>query len=101
MTLADLRKFAIRKQQKIHFPLKNGMECVISEHGIAQVPSLQGIPDFSLEQELASAAEFLLDPLSEPGAKHPPKPRKVSRNELETMASGATAAVAHDDHDDE
>ena len=31
MTLADLRKLSIRKQYRIHFRLRNAMECVISE----------------------------------------------------------------------
>ena len=54
MTLVDLRKLAIRKQSKIRFALRNGMECVISEDGIARVPALKAVPDFNLEQELAA-----------------------------------------------
>ena len=54
MTLVDLRKLAIRKQSKIRFALRNGMECVISEDGIARVPALKSVPDFNLEQELAA-----------------------------------------------
>ena len=61
MKLADLRRLSIRKQLRIHFRLRNGMECVISEHGIAQVPALKGVPDFNLEEELTAAGEFLLD----------------------------------------
>ena len=62
MTLAELRKFSIRKQFKIHFRLRNGMECIVAEDGIAHVPALRGIPDFNLEEELAGASEFLLEP---------------------------------------
>jgi hypothetical protein len=38
MTLVDVRKLAIRKQSQIRFNLRNGMECIISEDGIARVP---------------------------------------------------------------
>jgi hypothetical protein len=102
VTLADLRKFSIRKQFRIRFPLQNGMECVIDEHGVAHVPALKSVPDFNLEQELVSARRFVLEPVVPPGEKNPPKPRAVSRDELETQAMAAPAAAgAHDQHDDE
>lgn len=100
MKLADLRKLSIRKQLKIRFRLQNGMECVITEHGIAQVPELKGIPDFNLEQELLSAGQFLLEPAAIPDKKNPPKPRSVGREELAGLAvAGPTAAP--DEHEDE
>jgi hypothetical protein len=102
MTLADLRKFSIRKQFRIRFPLQNGLECVINERGMAQVPALKSVPDFNLEQELAGARQFVLEPVVPAGDKHPPKARPVAREELEALAMVAPAsAAAHDDHDDE
>jgi hypothetical protein len=103
--LTDLRKLAIRRQVRIRFELRNGMECVISEHGVAQVPALKSTPDFNLEEELASASRFLLDPV-EPARKKPAAASKgaavstaVSREELAGMAAGgpATESPAHDD----
>ena len=80
MTLADLRKFSIRKQYRIHFRLRNAMECVISEHGIAQVPSLNKNPDFNLEEELAAAGEFLVEPAVVVDRKKPePHPQAPPR----------------------
>ena len=61
MKLADLRKLAIRKQIRIRFPLKNGMECVINERGVAQVPALKAPPEFNLEEELATAETFVTE----------------------------------------
>jgi len=52
MKLVDLRKVAIKKQQKIRFRLRNGMDGVVNELGVAQVPGLDRLPDFNLEQEL-------------------------------------------------
>lgn len=101
MTLADLRKLSIRKQFRVRFSLQNGMECVINENGIAQVPALKSVPDFNLEYELASARQFVLEPVSPVGEKNPPKPRSVAREELETLVTTPAAATAHDDHDDE
>jgi hypothetical protein len=95
MKLLDLRKTAIREQAKIHFRLRNGMECIISEHGVAQVPGLHAKPEFNLEEELDVAAEFLLEP------KPPKAPRKLRREELESMAAAAPVAAAAHDHDDE
>ena len=54
MKLADLRRLAIRKDLKIHFRLRNGLECVVNREGIAQVPGLKGVPDFNLDEEPAA-----------------------------------------------
>ena len=102
MKLADLRKLAIRKQTRIRFALKNGMECVINERGVAQVPALAAPPDFNLEEELAGAGNFVLEPVVAAGTRNPPKPASVAREELAgMMQEGSAAASAHDDHEDE
>lgn len=93
MTLADLRKLSIRKQYRIRFVLANGMECVVTEHGIARLPALKGIPDFDLESEFASAREFVLEPATVAGRKGVPQPRPVSREELAAMTGAAGAAI--------
>ncbi len=100
MKLADLRKLSIKKQLRIHFRLANGMECVISENGVAQVTQLRSTPDFNLEQELVSASQFLLEPATPASKKDAPKARSVGREELAQMTVSGPAA-AHDDHDDE
>lgn len=94
MKLADLRRLSIRKQLKIHFKLRNGMECVVNEHGVAQAPELRSVPEFNFEEELAAAGEFLVEPLPQGQA------RKLSRAEMASMAADSPAAAAHD-HDDE
>jgi hypothetical protein len=105
MTLAGLRKLSIKKRYQIHFRLRNGMECVISEHGVAHVPELRALPDFNLEEELGAATEFLLEPAPAPNAKTAAKaverPRKVSRQELAVMIAPAAGAAAHADHDED
>jgi hypothetical protein len=97
VTLADLRKLSIRRQIRIRFPIRNGMECVITEHGLAQVPGLRSIPDFHLEQELASAGCFLLEPV----AGDPAETRPASRDELDQLISSARSGTAAPEHDDE
>lgn len=92
MKLADLRKLSIRQQLKIRFQLSNGMECVVTEHGIAQVPALRRVPDFNLEQELAGVSEFVLEP-ARPDAKAPAKTKTVSADELTGMLGPAAAAA--------
>ena len=98
MKLADLRKLSIRKQLKIRFQLSNGLECVITEHGIAQVPALRRVPDFNLEQELTSVLQFVLEP-ARVDAKSPVKPKIVTLDELTGMLAPATASAA--DHEEE
>ena len=102
MKLADLRKLAIRKQFRIRFSLQNGLECVINEHGMAQVPELKSVPQFSLEEEVKSAASFILEPVVPANQKNPPKPRPVDREELAALATASPSATApHGEHDDE
>jgi hypothetical protein len=104
MKLADLRKLAIRKQIKIRFVLRNGMECVIGEDGIARVLALKAQPEFNLEQELAEAAAFVLEPVAPAGQKSPPKtkPLSLARKQMTAMATESPSAVAvRDEHDDE
>src|ERR1035437_3068660 len=72
MTLVDLRKLAIRKQFKIRFVLRNGMECVISEDGIAHVPALNSVPELNLEQELAAATASAVEAAVPAGMKNTP-----------------------------
>jgi hypothetical protein len=101
MKLADLRRFSIRKQSQVRFRLRNGLECVITDHGMAQVPALKGIPDFNLEEELASATEFLLESTVAPDKKNPIKPQSLTRDELIRLATAAPSAGAARDRDDE
>jgi hypothetical protein len=100
MKLVDLRKLAIRRQTRIRFGLRNGLECVITEHGVAQVEGLKGVPDFNLEEELASAASFILDPVTPAvapkaaarGSKRTAEVSPVGRDELAAMTGGPSAA---------
>ena len=101
MKLIDLRKVAIKKQQKIRFRLRNGMEGVVNELGVAQVPGLDKLPDFNLEQELEAASSFILEPLNQ-GQKNAPKPKTLTRDEMAALVSAAPVGAAHhDEHDDE
>jgi hypothetical protein len=104
MTLVEVRKLAIRKQSKIRFTLRNGMECVISEDGVARVPALKSVPEFNLEQELEAATTFLVEGALPSGTKYPQKSKPVTygRQELLALALDAPAGAAvHDEHEDE
>jgi hypothetical protein len=101
MRLADLRKLSIRQQSRIRFSIRNGMECIVSEHGVAQVPGLTGVPDFNLEEELAAAGEFHLEAIAVPGRKDPPRQRVLNREQLAALAASGPLAAAASDHEDE
>ncbi|HWB82579.1 MAG TPA: hypothetical protein VG675_00420 [Bryobacteraceae bacterium] len=83
---------------RIHFRLAGGQECVINEHGVAQVPALREIPDFNLEEQLAGVSEFVLEPAIAADPKKPVKPQSVRREQLAAMASSSpAAAVEHEE----
>lgn len=94
MRLLDVRKLAVKQQARIRFQLAGGMECVITGHGLAKVPQLEGAPNFDLEEEFARAGRFVLEPAA---TKDKVKPRTLSRGELEALTAGA--GKVHEEHD--
>lgn len=102
MTLTDLRKLTIKKKQRVRFRLKNGLDCVVNEDGVALIPGLDRVPDFNLDHELREAVSFVIELVPVAGQKNPPQPKTVTRSEMDALLAGAPAAgAAHDDHDDE
>ena len=100
MNLSDLRRVTVKKQLRIRFALSNGMECVVNEHGVAQVPALRAVPNFNLEDELAGAAQFLVEPAASE-EKHKAAPRRYSREEMAALATAGTSGeTKHDEHED-
>jgi hypothetical protein len=95
MKLAGLRKLSIQRQARIRFRLRNGLDCLITEHGIATVPGLHAIPDFNLEEELAGAREFVLEPVSAAEKK-----LALTRQDLTALLAPAGASP-HADRDDD
>jgi hypothetical protein len=99
VTLADLRKLAVRRQTRIRFALEGGLECVVNEHGVARVPGLKRAPDFNLERELAAAQRFHFDELTG-DPKKPVHTRDLRREEVSALTGASATAEVHD-HDDE
>lgn len=99
MKLADLRKLATKQETRIRFAVTGGLECVITERGIAEVPGLRGIPKFNLETELASAHEFHFEPARHPGRKGPVPTRLLTRDEVAHLLAPAPAAAAECDEE--
>lgn len=95
MKLTDLRRLTIRKRLRIRCQLPNGMECVIDEHGLAQIPSLKSIPDFSIQESIEGVERFRIESLTGE------KPRDARREDLvKLVASIAPGAAASADHDE-
>jgi hypothetical protein len=96
VTLVDVRRVAVRQQMRIRFAMRGGLECVVGEDGVARVPGLRGTPDFNLEQELAEAGGFVLEPAREGrGAGK----RSLGRQELAVLA-GTPAGERTESHED-
>ena len=98
MKLNDLRRLAIRRQSRIRFRLSNGMDCVINEHGIGKVPGLTEPCAFNLEDELARATDFLLEPAASAG-REKPVGQSLLRDEMARLveAPGKDAAGDHEE----
>jgi hypothetical protein len=78
------------------------MECVVNEHGIAQVPALRAVPSFNLEDELVGVQAFVVEP-ADAGEKDKgkPKARSYTRGEMTALATaGAGVEAARDEHED-
>ena len=100
MRLVDLRKVTVKKHLRIRFSLSNGMECVVNEHGIAQVPALHSVPGFNLEDELVSADNFVVEPASS-GAKTKASPTSYNRSQMAAFISaGSATQTSLDEHED-
>jgi hypothetical protein len=99
MKLVDLRRITIKTSSRIRFPLSNGMECLLNEHGIAEVPGMRAAGDINLEEELARAPQFTLESAA-PAEKTKPRPQILTRDQMAAMVSAKTAEAAHDDHEE-
>jgi hypothetical protein len=104
MNLSDLRKVTVKKHLRIRFAISNGMECIVNEHGIAQVPALRAVPSFNLEDELVRVQTFVVEAA---GGRDKDKDkgktavRSYTREQMAALAqAGAVAGSAHDEHDD-
>ena len=99
MKLADLRKVATKQNVRVHFPLSNGMECVLNEFGVAQVPALKATADFNLEDELARAQVFSLEPVSG-SPREKAQPRSFTREQMCALAASGPASAPREDHEE-
>jgi hypothetical protein len=100
VNLADLRRTTIRKSLRIRFQLPNGLECVVNEHGIAQIPALRAVPDFDLEEQLAGVREFTIEQVG-PTEKGKSRLQPASWEQVAALAGTSSADLGrHDDHDE-
>jgi hypothetical protein len=99
MKLADLRKLSVRQNLKIRFQLPNGLECVITEQGVARIPALSRAPDFNLEQELVSIGEFVLEPVAV-GRQAAEATKRLRREEMESLVAPNSASTGPDREDE-
>jgi hypothetical protein len=101
MKLTDLRKLTVKKRLRIHFHLQNGLECIIDEHGLAQIPALNKVPDFNLEQELVSVSEFVLEMPRETDKKGVARRETLAREQMAAMTSAQAGGATAADHEEE
>ena len=100
MRLADLRKVTVKKNLRIRFLLPNGMECMVNEHGLAQVPALRSVPDFNLEDEFARVDSFTIELVSVDKRSPNTRAETLSRTQLEALAVPSAGDSGHDEHEE-
>jgi hypothetical protein len=96
MTLAEAKKLAIRRQLRIHFVVREGLDAVINERGLAEVPGFRAIPDFNLEQTFAAAGTFRVEPANDPKARV----QTMTLADLEKQLAQLSGVVDSGDHDE-
>jgi hypothetical protein len=102
MHLNDVRKLAIRRQARVSFTLRNGLVCVVNEHGIATVPELRSFPQFNIEEEFSRAETFTLERVRTGREKtREIAVERLTRRQLEELAAGAGQPVAAHPESDE
>ncbi len=96
MKLADVKRLAVRRGVSVRFRLPQARECLVDAHGLARVPSLDGPPDFNLEDEFARAEHFVLEAVaSKPGRKSGGGgPQVLTRRRLEELLAAGPAEPA-------
>ena len=97
MTLADPRKLSIRQQLKIRFALRNGMECVIGEDGVALTCERGAFRARVRGEDIALDNDDRAICALEPDAVHLARGGESFRLELTTHAPPARRASATSD----
>ncbi|HWB98319.1 MAG TPA: hypothetical protein VG672_16515 [Bryobacteraceae bacterium] len=100
MRLADLRRATIRKNLRIRFELPNGLECIVNEHGVAQIPTLRSAPDFNLEEQLSQVHQFTVETVAA-GEKNKSRLQQMNEAQVAALAAAPGADPGHhEDHDE-
>lgn len=87
--LNDLRRYAIFNRTPITYLDGQGRKARVNRKGIVEIPEITGPPPYNVEDVLAGAQEFVLEP---EGPQ--PQVRRLTRQEIaELLASSAPSPV--------
>ncbi len=94
--LNDLRRYAVQKRTPITYRDGAGRTARVNSKGVAEIPGLRGAPPFNVEELLAAAEEFVLEPEGSKAQR-----RQLTRQQVaDLLAQSAPAAVAHHDKEE-
>ncbi len=94
--LHDLRRYAVLNRTPITYSDASGRKARVKRNGIVEIPGLAGAPPYNIEDVLADAQEFVLEP-EDPKAQV----RRLSRPEIAALlASSSPAAAAAKEHEE-
>lgn len=94
--LADLRRYAIFNRTAILYRDPNGRQARVNRKGIIEIPAVAGAPPYNIEEVLAVAEEFSLEP---EGPKA--QPRRLTRPQMAGLLASAAPAAASKEEKEE
>jgi hypothetical protein len=89
MTLLELRRYAVRHGVSVHFSASGVGECLVNEHGVLQIPSLDRTPSFRMDSALPDVEKFTLRPV-----RTPAKSQTLSRQDFERIIAEPAGAAS-------
>ena len=94
--LNDLRRYAILNRTPITYSDASGRQARVRRNGVVEIPGLAGAPPYNIEDVLADAQEFVLEP------EHPKAQiRRLSRPEIAALlAISSPFGVAPKEHEE-
>ena len=93
--LNDLRRYAILNRTPVTYLDQGGRKARVNRKGIVEIPGINGAPPYNVEDVLAAAREFVLEPEG-PNTEV----RRLNRQQIVDLLTGAAHRPAPKDQEE-
>ena len=93
--LNDLRRYAILNRTPVTYLDQGGRKARVNRKGIVEIPGITGAPPYNVEDVLAAAREFVLEPEG-PNTEV----RRLNRQQIVELLTGAAHGPAPKDQEE-